>query len=1015
MIFYGEIEETMQPKTILFLMLIISGIGQSDLHADTIFCTHKVILDAENKIIPWYTPKEKAYDHFLKLRWSFIKTQVPNSPGPAPRSNYPQYYFYDGFFFKDGAIVPDNWMNDVGEKIPNWFENARLFYAYSGDSGVMKIVKDLIDYTLEHGTSASNFAWPNFPYTTTNYGDLDFRGLTTGFELHETHLDHAAEMGLTYCRMYLFYRDKKYLTAALNVADVLAGHVRTGTAEKSVWPYRINMQTGKITAEYGANWTGAYLLFDHLVKAGVGKTKDYEVARDKARDFLLQFPLKTGYWTDGHSDNPVNSNTYKSNLSASNFKLALFDYPELDPNWKKSIPELIRWTEDNFIFRCAPKGALLSVRDIVDLKRTPDVPSEPATIWGAHVVGEQDGFIFKMDYQTARYGAECARWYAISGDESYKEKAYRALNLVTYCNDTAGMAFESPFSNGIATWWSDCYGECPRMFYQAFAGIPEWAPPHENHILYSEGILRNVQYNNNQVQYHATANSGIEYIRLAYRPIRVSVNGNEIGCAGELKPGTYTLKDLGNGDYSLVIKRTVSGNVLIEGPDIPVHIDGAVLYQRMDGIGVNANTRSREGDQLKPEPDHWYAGDIHVHRDCGGPVDGILPESKFTEMMEVNDLAVISVLADMGDAEVRDSKTDLPKVNGKDAPQSVPGRTVHYDAEWHWDPFGTTFEHKALGGHIVLLGLTEAHQIWEESSYKILEYGRKQNGIVGFCHTEYLNDQIQHELNCCIPIEYPVEAALGTTDFFSEDVYGNNSPYNGNYNADATINAYYKLLNCGIRLGLAAGTDYPCNGSEPFGTLLTYVQVDAPFTYRKWVEGIKYGKTVVARNGHQEFIDMKVNGQYQPGADIKLKSKEKVHVEVTWTSVQPLTGLLELVCNGKVIARQEGTASPGKPIQLFADYEFLHSGWICARRMDDKGHQTHTAPVYVTVNDAPVRASSEDAQYFIHWIDNLLEKTSTGGPWNQYFTHDLEVVQGRYKKARDYYIKIASEAKAQNP
>jgi hypothetical protein len=418
--------------------------------------------------------------------------------------------------------------------------------------------------------------------------------------------------------------------------------------------------------------------------------------------------------------------------------------------------------------------------------------------------------------------------------------------------------------------------------------------------------------------------------------------------------------------------------------------------------------------RIKPEPTDWYAGDIHVHRDCGGPVNGILPESKFIEMMEVNDLAVISVLADMGDAEVKDSKTDLPKVTGKDAPQSIPGRIVHYEAEWHWDPAGTTFEHKALGGHIVLLGLKEAHQIWDESPYKILEYGRKQNGIVGFCHTEYLNDQIQGNLNCCIPIEYPVEAALGTTDFFSEDVYGSISPNNGNYNADATINAYYKLLNCGFRLGLAAGTDYPCNGGEPFGTLLTYVNVKEPFTYQKWVKGIKDGKTVVARNGHLEFIDMKVNSQYKPGADIKITNKGTVAIEVKWTSVKPLTGRLELVVNGKVVATQEGTSQPGKPIVLKANQVFTKSGWMCARRMDDKGHQTHTAPVYVTVNNKPVRASAEDAQYFVKWIDNLIEKTSPGQDWNKYFTHDLDIVQGRYKKAQSIYLKIAEEAKTQN-
>lgn len=420
-------------------------------------------------------------------------------------------------------------------------------------------------------------------------------------------------------------------------------------------------------------------------------------------------------------------------------------------------------------------------------------------------------------------------------------------------------------------------------------------------------------------------------------------------------------------------------------------------------------------ESTRPEPTDWYSGDIHVHRDCGGPAEGILPENRFIEMMEVNDLSVISILADMGDAEVKPSLTDLPKVNGNDYPLSIPGRTIHYEAEWHWDPAGTTFEHKALGGHIVLLGLKEAHQIWDESPYKVLEYGRKQGGIVGFCHTEYLNDAIQSELNCCIPIEYPVEAALGTTDFFTEDVYGTISANNGNYNADATINAYYKLLNCGIRLGLATGTDFPCNGGEPFGTLLTYVQVNEPFTYRKWVEGIRDGKTVVARNGHLEFIELKVNGKYQPGADIQIKDNGTVSVEVTWTSVKPLTGSLELVYNGKVVAKQEGTAKPGEPIVLKANQKFTNSGWICARRMDnEKGHQTHTAPVYVTVNEAPVRASAEDAMFFVKWIDNLIEKTSPGNDWNKFFTHDLDIVQGRYKQAKDYYLKIAEEARSQN-
>jgi O-glycosyl hydrolase len=1407
-----------------FPIILISQITpHQNISQEIFFNNHQVILDNEQKIISWITPQSKAYDQFLHMRWNFIMNRVPKSPGPAPRSSYPQYYFYCAFRDSNGAIKPDTWMNDIGEKIPNWFENARLYYAYTGDSSVMKIVKDFVDYTIEHGTSQAEYAWPDFPYTTANAGDTLFRGFTSAgrFVLNEIQVDHAGEMGLTYYRMYLYTGQKKYLSAALNVAGVLAKYARTGDKDKSVWPYRIVMDNGRVTAPYGANWTGCYMLLDNLIKENIGDVQAYKNARDKARDFLLHFPMKTGYWTDGHSDTDIKSNTYKSNLSASNAALCLFDYPELDPDWKSDIPKLIKWTEDNFVFRTAP--------------------GEPSTMWGANIVGEQDSFNIKMDYQTARYAAECARWYAISGDESFKEKAFRSLNWVTYCNDSIGMAYESPVSKGISSWWSDCYGECPRMFYHVFSAVPEWAPPHENHILYSEGILRNVSYAEKQVKYSATSDYGIEYLRLSFKPDRVTMNGKDIPGGKVLLPDYYLIKDLGNGDYALTIGHNKKCDVCISAQpsEITIKIDGASRYQTLDGFGVNINTAwwyngkyedarvvrpaidmlvdslgatifravieemdweavndnhdpndfnwtyynriftnarfqgvwntlrylnkkgitdglvisfmgappasppvskpdrknnwmggadytiaptmedelvesiaallyymrhtagiqfrlvspmnetdvlamsksaehpdgivegpnipdavqyvrvvrklaekldaigmadirfvapdaagdrlfgdclaemakdswlmgklacwgvhqygndaanylkivsqpdnpnksfwvtetagignllgqlndnagayifwdgfdcvyqharrngygnfppndwvfwfgPREGKPLieyiasenswkprkqfyqfsqvmkfikpgavrigtegtdsslvtcafidpdghlvitgrnnskrectlggtfanlpelknlkliytdsshnliersnirvsdarfvanipaesvftitgkagsegeivkaaRPEPDDWYAGDMHVHRNCGEGTS-ILPDSEFTAMMEPNDLAVISVLADMGDGEVKDSKSDLPKVNGTDAVQSVSGRTVHWDAEWHFDPAGTTYENKALGGHIVLLGLSEAHTIWDESPYKILAYGRSRNAIAGFCHMQYLKDSIPDTLDCCTPIDYPVEAALGTIDFLAEDVWLN----------DASVISYYRLLNCGFRLGWAAGTDFPCNSSQPFGSFLTYVQVkNKPFSYKQWVEGIKNGRTVVTTNGHQEFLEFKVNGIATPGDEIRLSDKRALSVEVIWTSVLDQTGRIELVLNGKIVATIEGMAKPGEPVILKASVPIVESSWLCARRMDEKGHRSHTAPVYVKLKNAPVRASAEDARYFIKWIDKTIVNTAKGGPWNKYFTHDLNVVQSRYLQAREVYEGIAQEA-----
>ena len=138
----------------------------------------------------------------------------------------------------------------------------------------------------------------------------------------------------------------------------------------------------------------------------------------------------------------------------------------------------------------------------------------------------------------------------------YKEKAYRALNWVTYCSDSSGLAFESPLSNGVTSWWSDCYGEGPRMFYHALAAIPEWAPPGENHILYSTTILKDVLYTKNSIRYQAIVPEGMEYFRISFQPKNIKVNGVSVK--------NYQIRSLGQGDYAITLKRTVAGQVSIE-------------------------------------------------------------------------------------------------------------------------------------------------------------------------------------------------------------------------------------------------------------------------------------------------------------------------------------------------------------------------------------------------------------------------------------------------------------------
>jgi len=91
------------------------------------------------------------------------------------------------------------------------------------------------------------------------------------------------------------------------------------------------------------------------------------------------------------------------------------------------------------------------------------------------------------------------------------------------------------------------------MFYQAFAGVPEWAPPYENHILYSAGVVKNVRYEPGKVRYTCTLANSTEYLRLAFKPSFITVDGRKI-LPGTSDSDSYTIRKLGQTDYAVTIR-----------------------------------------------------------------------------------------------------------------------------------------------------------------------------------------------------------------------------------------------------------------------------------------------------------------------------------------------------------------------------------------------------------------------------------------------------------------------------
>jgi len=398
-----------------------------------------------------------------------------------------------------------------------------------------------------------------------------------------------------------------------------------------------------------------------------------------------------------------------------------------------------------------------------------------------------------------------------------------------------------------------------------------------------------------------------------------------------------------------------------------------------------------------PEPAGWFAGDIHVHRNCNGGSPVSLATLK--DAMTTNNLAIISVRADL-QARVG----DLSLVNGSDDAISSTGRIVHWEQEWHWDP--GDYPHQVVGGHLLPTNMSSA--IWDsisEYTYPVFNAARSRNAVTGFAHLQYLIDSIPFaSLDCCGPREVPVEAALGYCDFISEDV---------NWSNDYPILLYYRLLNCGFRPGLAAGTDYPC-ASITIGTILTYAQCPGGLDYGDWTDAIKNGRTVIARNGHKEFLALAVNGK-TPGDTVKLGAGGSVSATATWTATQNMSGTVELIKNGSVVASKNCSVTSSNSDSLTANIDFSKSGWLCARRMGGGVHQSHTAAVLVIVNGAPIRASATDADFFIRWCDTLLARSATGGAWANYYPSQRTAARARYQQTRDLFLQIRNETAATAP
>jgi hypothetical protein len=283
------------------------------------------------------------------------------------------------------------------------------------------------------------------------------------------------------------------------------------------------------------------------------------------------------------------------------------------------------------------------------------------------------------------------------------------------------------------------------------------------------------------------------------------------------------------------------------------------------------------------------------------------------------------------------------------------------------------------------------------------------------------------ELNSVGAQEIFVTAAHGVTDFISVMDTDRLREWN----------AWYHLMNAGMKIKASGETDFPCMSGTRVGQGRSYVQLgrQTRLDYTQWAEGLARGRSYVS-DGYAHALRFDVEGRTS-GDEIHLTGPGRVSVKVTVafspeTPLEPAYGtalpvggrrfvgdtiitrdvqsvdpyqergrrLVEVVLNGEAVESREVPAD-GRPHALEFSIPVTRSSWIAVRQFP----QLHTNPVDVLVAGAAIRASRKSALWALACIDQLWRVRA-----HRIAPAERDEAERAYEKAREIYRRIAEQS-----
>lgn len=438
---------------------------------------HDVVLDEDGRLLPWTT-----YDFIIDASVDFIKNCLTSQ---TRFGNDPWYLKYGKFYID--ASQAYNKQNNQGSNAYYAVDTLGRYYAYTGDRDALKPAKLLLDRLLYYATP-EDWVWPNVPITQDDNYDGEYTD-------DWSEPDKMCMVGLGCVRYYKITGEKKYLNAAIKIADTVSQHVTVGSELKPPIPFRVRPKDGKVMDSYTANMIFPLKFYDELVALGyAGQKGEYHTIRSTLRAWILKYPMMNYRWS-GYYEDVINDNNNLNQQVPMETARYMLDHPDFDPNYKEHVPALLFWVENRF---------------------------GQTKQHGATSIREQDTCYQQMSSHTARYASVAAKWYGATLDPGYHEEARAAFALSTYTAynkySKDGLSINYTGIDYTEPWFSDSYFDYLTHYFEGMAEMPDMAPADEDHLLKTTSLVTHIKYGKGRIEYKTFDPSGDEILRLTFNP-----------------------------------------------------------------------------------------------------------------------------------------------------------------------------------------------------------------------------------------------------------------------------------------------------------------------------------------------------------------------------------------------------------------------------------------------------------------------------------------------------------------